>query len=445
MSLLEGVNPGLLNGAVTIVKKLYDQGHKAYFAGGAVRDLLLGNTISDIDIVTCASPQKIEQLFPKTIAVGKNFGVMIVVVDSINYEVATFRQESGYEDGRHPSKVSFIDKIHQDAERRDFTVNAIFLNPLTEELIDLVQGKQDLDSRLIRTVGSSAKRFADDKLRVIRAVRLASQLGFEIDQETYEEIKVYSSQVLPQVSWERIRDELLKILTGPHPDDGIRLLLDSGILQAILPEIADMSGVEQPPEFHPEGDVFTHTCLMLGMCKGLDDVLALSILFHDVGKPPTFSVKERIRFDGHDAVGAKMAKDICRRLRLSTEQTYNVVDLVKDHLRFIHVQEMRDSKLKRFLRKENFQKHLELHRLDCLASHGDLSSYHFCLQKLEEIGQEDLKPDPLVNGRDLLSLNLKPGPLFSRILMAVEDLQLEGELDSREKALDWVKQNYLDG
>ena len=445
MSLLEGVNPGLLNGAVTVVKKLHDQGHKAYFAGGAVRDLLLGNTISDIDIVTCASPQKIEQLFPKTIAVGKKFGVMIVVVDSINYEVATFRQESGYEDGRHPGKVSFTDKIHQDAERRDFTVNAIFLNPLTEELIDFVQGKQDLESRLIRTVGSPAKRFEDDKLRVIRAVRLASQLGFEIDRETYEEIQVYASQVLPQVSWERIRDELLKILTGPHPADGIRLLLNSGILQAILPEIADMSGVEQPLEFHPEGDVFTHTCLMLGMRKGLDDILALSILLHDVGKPPTFSVKERIRFDGHDDVGAKMAEDICRRLRLSTEQIYNVVDLVKDHLRFIHVQEMRDSKLKRFLGKENFQKHLELHRLDCLASHGDLSSYHFCLQKLEEIGQEELKPDPLVNGRDLLSLNLKPGPLFSEILMAVEDLQLEGELDSKEKALNWVKQNYLDG
>ena len=445
MSLLEGVNPGLLNGAVTVVKKLHDQGHKAYFAGGAVRDLLLGNTISDIDIVTCASPQKIEQLFPKTIAVGKKFGVMIVVVDSINYEVATFRQESGYEDGRHPGKVSFTDKIHQDAERRDFTVNAIFLNPLTEELIDFVQGKQDLESRLIRTVGSPAKRFEDDKLRVIRAVRLASQLGFEIDRETYEEIQVYASQVLPQVSWERIRDELLKILTGPHPADGIRLLLNSGILQAILPEIADMSGVEQPLEFHPEGDVFTHTCLMLGMRKGLDDILALSILLHDVGKPPTFSVKERIRFDGHDDVGAKMAEDICRRLRLSTEQIYNVVDLVKDHLRFIHVQEMRDNKLKRFLGKENFQKHLELHRLDCLASHGDLSSYHFCLQKLEEIGQEELKPDPLVNGRDLLSLNLKPGPLFSEILMAVEDLQLEGELDSKEKALNWVKQNYLDG
>ena len=445
MSLLEGVNPGLLNGAVTVVKKLHNQGHKAYFAGGAVRDLLLGNTISDIDIVTCASPQKIEQLFPKTIAVGKKFGVMIVVVDSINYEVATFRQESGYEDGRHPSKVSFTDKLHQDAERRDFTVNAIFLNPLTEELIDFVQGKQDLDSRLIRTVGSPAQRFADDKLRVIRAVRLASQLGFKIDRETYEEIQVYASQVLPQVSWERIRDELLKILTGPHPADGIRLLLDSGIFQAILPEIADMKGVEQPPEFHPEGDVFTHTCLMLGMRKGLDDILALSILLHDVGKPPTFSVKERIRFDGHADVGAKMAEDICRRLRLSTEQIYNVVDLVKDHLRFIHVQEMRDSKLKRFLGKENFQKHLELHRLDCLASHGDLSSYHFCLQKLDEIGQEELKPDPLVNGRDLLSLNLKPGPLFSEILMAVEDLQLEGELDSKKKALDWVKKNYLDG
>ena len=441
MSLLQGVDPDLLDGAVTVVKELHNQGHEAYFAGGAVRDLILGNTVSDIDVVTSASPQQIEQLFPKTIAVGKQFGVMVVVIDSRNYEVATFRQESGYTDGRHPSEVSFTD-ARRDVERRDFTINAMFFNPVDEEVIDFVQGREDLERRLIRTVGSPAQRFEEDKLRVMRAVRLASQLDFEIDEETYREVQAHAPK-LSQVTWERLRDELLKILIGPHPSNGLRLLFDSGILQVVLPEVAAMNGVEQPPQFHPEGDVFTHTCLMLGMCEGPDETLALGILLHDVGKPPTFSVKERIRFDKHADVGATMAEDICRRLRLSAEQIDEVVDLVRDHLRFIHVQEMRDSKLKRFLRKENFQKHLELHRLDCLASHGDLSSYHFCLQKLEEIGREELRPDPLINGHDLMAMNLEPGPLFSEILEAVEDLQLEVGLDSKAQVLDWVRENYL--
>lgn len=440
-SLLERVEPSLLTGALTIARTLRDHGYEALFAGGAVRDLLLGKTISEIDIATSAPPQEVEALFEHTIPVGKQFGVIIVVIDSINYEVTTFRQESGYVDGRHPGQVWFTD-AQQDALRRDFTVNGIFLDPLTEEVIDYVNGRADLERRIVRTVGPATQRFEEDKLRVLRAVRFACQLGFEMDPETYRELRRYAPQ-LTQVSWERIRDELLKTLTGPDPARGLQLLADSGILSVILPEVAAMQGVPQPPEYHPEGDVFIHTQLMFALSRDLDGTLALGILLHDVGKPPTFAVKERIRFDGHVEVGAEMAEEICRRLRCSTEQTEEVVDLVKNHLKFMNVFEMRESTLKRFLRKENFNKHMILHRLDCLASHGDLSSYRFCEQKLKELSEEEIRPAPLVSGYDLIDLGLKPGPIFSEILTALEDLQLEGELTSKEEALDWVRAHYL--
>lgn len=442
MSLLQRIDPTLLNGALTIVKVLHEHGREAYFAGGVVRDLLLGRKVSDIDIATSAPPEEVERLFEKTIPVGKQFGVVVVVVDAVNYEVTTFRRESGYLDGRHPTEVTFTD-ARRDAMRRDFTVNALFLSPLTGEILDWVGGREDLERKVIRTVGPPAERFQEDKLRVLRAVRFACELGFEIDGETRRQLEHYADQ-LTQVSWERIRDELLKILTGPAPGRGLPLLLECGILAVILPEVAAMKGVPQPPEFHPEGDVFEHTRLMFELSRGWSDTLALGILLHDVGKPPTFSVKERIRFDGHVEVGAKMAEEICRRLRCSSEQTEEVVDLVQHHLRFMHVHEMRESTLKRFLRKTNFDKHLELHRLDCLASHGDLSSYQFCRTKLEELSQEVIRPQPLINGYDLIDLGLKPGPVFSEILTKVEDLQLEGGLTTREEALDWVKKNYRD-
>jgi poly(A) polymerase len=441
MSLQERVDPHLLKGALAIVKTLHDQGHEAYFAGGAVRDLLLEKSISEIDIATSASPQEIEQLFPKTIPVGKQFGVMVVVQDKNDYEVTTFRKEGGYVDGRHPTRVSFTDAQH-DVQRRDFTVNALFLNPFTEEVLDYVKGREDLERRLIRTVGPPPPRFQEDKLRLLRALRFACQLDFEIEQETYQQVREHASQ-LTQVSWERIRDEVLKILTGPDPSRGLKLLFDSGVLEVILPEIAAMHGVEQPPEFHPEGDVFVHTRLMFELSQERSETLSLAILLHDVGKPPTFVVKERIRFDGHADLGAKMAEQICRRLRISNQQIEEVVDLVKDHLRFIHVQDMRESTLKRFLRKTNFSDHLELHRLDSLASHGNLSSYHFCQEKLEELSQEAMRPKPLINGHDLIRLGLEPGPIFSEIMSAVEDFQLEGKLSSREETLDWVKEHYL--
>ncbi|MCH8321144.1 MAG: HD domain-containing protein [Acidobacteria bacterium] len=431
----------MLKGALAILKTLHDQGHDAYFAGGAVRDLLLEKSISEIDIATSASPQEIEQLFPKTIPVGKQFGVIVVVQDTNNFEVTTFRKEADYVDGRHPTRVSFTDARH-DVERRDFTVNALFFNPFTEEVIDYLKGREDLERKLIRTVGPPQSRFQEDKLRLLRALRFACQLDFEIEQQTYQQVKEHASQ-LTQVSWERIRDEVLKILTGPDPSRGLKLMSDSGILEVILPEIAAMQGVQQPPQFHPEGDVFVHTCLMFELSQERSETLALEILLHDVGKPPTFTIKERIRFDGHADLGAKMAEEICRRLRISNQQIEEVVDVVKDHLRFIHVQEMRESTLKRFLRKPNFSDHLELHRLDSLASHGNLSSYHFCQEKLEELSQEAMRPKPLINGHDLIRLGLEPGPLFSEILSAIEDFQLEGKLSSKEETLDWVKKHYL--
>lgn len=441
MSLLKGIDPDLLNGALTVVKTLHDHGHEAYFAGGAVRDLILGRKVADIDVATSAPPEEIERFFPKTIPLGKEFGVVVVVQDSRQYEVTTFRKESGYLNGRHPAEVHFTD-ARQDVQRRDFTVNALFLDPWTEEIIDYVGGREDLKRKLVRTVGPPGPRFEEDRLRVLRAIRFACQLGFRIEPETYQQVQNYA-QKLTQVSSERIRDELLRILTGADPARGLRLLFDSKILGSILPEVVAMQGVPQPPQFHPEGDVFEHTCLMFQFSERLSHTLALAVLLHDVGKPPTFTVQERIRFDGHAELGARMAQEICRRLRLSNEQIEEIVDLVKNHLRFIHVRQMRESTLKRFLRKENFGKHLELHRLDCLASHGDLSSYHFCQEKLEKFTQEAMRPEPLINGHDLIDLGLKPGPIFSEILGAVEDLQLEGKLSSKEEALEWVKGHHL--
>lgn len=435
-NLLNSLDPALRAGALEIVERLRASGHVAYFAGGVVRDSLLGRPVSDIDIATSATPETVERLFDKTIPVGRQFGVVIVVVGTHSYEVTTFRSEGEYLDGRHPSHVVFSD-ARQDANRRDFTVNALFFDPASGEVLDYVRGRQDLKEGLLRTVGAAEARFEEDKLRVIRAIRFACRLDFRIEDSTWEAVCRFAGR-LGQVSWERVRDELLKILTGPNADRGMRLMLDSGILARILPEVAAMDGVAQPPEFHPEGDVFVHTCLMLSKTERPSPTLAMAALLHDVGKPPTFTVRERIRFDGHDAVGAEMSERICRRLRLSNEQTENIVDLVRCHLRFMHVFEMRESTLKRFLRKENILDHLELHRLDCLSSHQDLRAYHFCLAKLEEFSREQISPPPLLTGHDLIAAGLTPGPVFGQILSELEDLQLEGAMVSREAALEWL-------
>ncbi len=440
MAMLQDVDPQLLGGALRVVSGLREAGHTAYFAGGAVRDLLLKRPISDIDIATSAPPEVVEAVFPHTIPVGRQFGVIVVVFDVRRYEVATFRRESGYVDGRHPSRIVFSD-AREDALRRDFTINALFLEPESQTVIDFVDGRADLQTRTIRTVGPAAERFREDRLRLMRAVRFACDLDFRIESGTWEQVRE-NAPGIRQVSRERVRDELLRILTGSQPSRGLRLLYESGLLAEILPEVEAMVGVPQPPQFHPEGDVFVHTCLMLERSERPHPSLALGILLHDVGKPPTLRVEERIRFDGHAEVGAEMAATICRRLRLPRDVTVEVVDLVRDHLRFIHVREMRESTLKRFLRKANFPDHLELHRLDCLASHGDLSNYEFCRERLEELDREAIRPAPLLNGHDLIREGLAPGPLFSQILTELEDRQLEGSIRSREEALAWLRRNW---
>ncbi|MFZ0427078.1 MAG: CCA tRNA nucleotidyltransferase, partial [Acidobacteriota bacterium] len=376
MSPLGPNDSSLFDGALRIVRILREAGHEAYYAGGAVRDLLLDRPVSDIDIATSAEPSQIESLFPATVPVGRQFGVLIVREGDQQYEVATFRRDLGYADGRHPTGVDFSN-AREDALRRDFTINALFYDPEAERVLDFVAGRADLKSGIVRTVGDPAQRFAEDKLRLIRAVRFSCELGFSIESSTLRELKARAGQIV-QVSSERIRDELLKILTGRGPAEGLELLHETGLLASFLPEVAAMAGVPQPPEFHPEGDVFVHTCLMFRLAGPLHEALALGILLHDVGKPGTFRVAERIRFDGHAELGATLTDSIGRRLRLPNETIHRVVELVRGHLRFMHVRDMRESTLKRFLRQEHFADHLELHRLDCLASHGDLSNYEFC-------------------------------------------------------------------
>jgi poly(A) polymerase len=423
-----------------IVEKLRAKGHEAFFAGGWVRDSLLRRKPLDVDIATSALPDEVVRIFPSSTPIGAQFGVVQVRMYGRAYEVATFRSEGPYLDGRHPSEVSFVGP-RQDAQRRDFTVNGLFYDPLAARVIDYVHGRADLQRRIIRTIGKPNERFAEDKLRMLRAIRFACSLNFEIAPETWQAIRDSAADIR-LVSWERIRDELLKILTGRDPVRGLDLLHESGLLLQILPEVESMRGVHQPPEYHPEGDVFVHTRMMLGMLRNPSAVLALGVLLHDVGKPPTFAVKERIRFDGHVEIGARMAEEVCKRLRISNDETQQVVDLVLNHLRFMHVKEMRESTLRRFLSKANFADHLELHRLDCLSSHGDLESYRFCKAKLESMRMEPPPQPPLITGHDLIAMGYQPGPVFKKILDAVEDLQLERAVSTREDALRYVQEAF---
>jgi poly(A) polymerase len=431
--------------AIAIVKTLRKAGFKAYFAGGCVRDQVMGREPQDYDIVTEARPDDVMRLFAKTIPAGVSFGVVIVLEGSHQFEVATFRSDGQYLDGRHPVQVRFSGE-EEDAKRRDFTINGMFYDPVDGRIIDYVEGQADIKGGLIRCIGTPQDRFTEDKLRLVRAVRFAAQFDYKIESVTYQALLDLAGQITV-VSAERIRDELSKILTGPRPAQGLRLLMQTGLLKEILPEVIAMKGVEQPPEFHPEGDVWDHTLIMLEkMSASSNFEFALAALLHDVGKPPTFSPpktnKDRIRFDNHCDVGADMSEQICHRLRLSHKLTEKVVELVRDHLRFKDVRQMRESKLKRFLRGEHFPAHLELHRLDCLASHGDLSNWEFCRQKLEEFGPEEIRPEKLVTGHDLIKMGYVPGPLFSEVLTAVEDAQLEGRVRDREAALDLIQKQF---
>jgi len=426
--------------AAEIVKRLRDAGHEAYFAGGCVRDRVRGVEPNDIDIATSARPEEVSALFPKTFEVGAQFGVVIVHAAQADFEVATFRVEGAYVDGRHPESVAFSSAA-EDVRRRDFTINGMLYDPLTDDVLDWVGGRKDIASRTIRTIGKPAERFAEDKLRLLRAVRFAARLGYSIEAETYAAIERMAPAVV-QVSAERIRDEFARILTAGGAGRGLRLMHDTGLLKPILPEVEAMVGVAQPPQFHPEGDVFEHTCLMLDAVRNPSRELAIGILLHDVGKPPTRTFDERIRFNEHDVVGAEMAKAICRRLRFSNDQVEHVAALVANHMRICTAPSMRLGKLKRLLAMPRLDEHLELHRLDCLTSHGKLDVYEFILGKQAEFTQEELRPAALLNGRDLMTMGYRPGPRFGEILSALEEEQLEGRLTDRDAAEAWVRARF---
>ncbi len=429
--------------ATTIVQTLRQQGFHAYLVGGCVRDLLLGREPKDYDVATNATPEQVMKIFPETYAVGAQFGVVLVPGPQGDVEVATFRSDIGYSDGRHPDEVRFSTDPREDVARRDFTINGMLLDPVSNEVLDFVGGRKDLDAKIIRTIGDPRQRFAEDKLRMLRAVRFAARFGYTIEPATFAAIEELADE-LQVVSRERVRDELTRMLTEGHARRAFLLLDESGLLPEVLPEISAMKGVEQPPQFHPEGDVFAHTLLLLeNLPAPCSSALAWGALLHDVGKPATFRVApDRIRFDGHVEVGVKMAQEICRRLRFSTDETEQVLALIDNHMRFGHATRMKESTLKKFLRMPHFDEHLALHRADCLASHGDLSTYEFAQEKLAAIPPEKMRPSPLVSGDDLIAAGYAPGPRFREILNAVEDAQLEGRLPSRDAALAFVKNEF---
>jgi len=472
--------------AAEIVRALRARGHQAYFAGGCVRDLLLGREPADYDVSTGATPRQVMQIFPQTFGVGEQFGVVLVPpaetggetgVPSASsgqalarqgergketVEVATFRSDVGYSDGRHPDEVRFTKDPREDVQRRDFTINGMLLDPTvldstifdstvldstTNGILDFVGGREDLKAGIVRAIGDPERRFAEDKLRMLRAVRFAARFDYQIDPATMAAIQKLAPQIR-QVSCERVREELTKMLTEGQARRAFELLDTTGLLRQVLPEIAAMKGVEQSPEYHPEGDVFVHTLLLLeklqpGGSGSISKTLAWGALLHDVGKPPTFRVApDRIRFDGHVEVGVEMAAEICRRLRFSNHETDQILALVDNHMRFADVQRMKQSTLKKFLRLPAFEEHLELHRIDCLSSHGQLDSYEYSREQLRSMPPEAIRPTPLISGRDLIEAGYEPGPRFKEMLTAVEDAQLEGRLASREAAMEFVLRDF---
>lgn len=424
--------------AVSIIATLKARGHQAYLVGGCVRDLLLGAKPKDYDVATDAHPERLLELFPNSDRVGAHFGVVMVRDEGAQVEVATFRSDHNYSDGRHPGAVRFETDPRQDTLRRDFTINALLLDPEQDRVLDYVEGREDLRNRVVRAIGDPETRFREDHLRLLRAIRFAARLGFDIEPATMAAIERLHS-LIRTVSAERIRDELARILVEGGARRGFMLLDQSGLLADILPEVAAMKGVEQPPEFHPEGDVWTHTLLMLEKMDRPTLTLALGVLLHDVGKPPTFRIAERIRFDGHVEKGVEMAEAILSRLRFPNDQIRQVMALVANHMRFKDAPQMRESTLKRFLRLPEFPEHLELHRLDCVASHGWLDNYELVKRKTEELPADELKPQPMITGDDLIAAGYRPGPAFARILATVEDAQLEGRIGTREQGLELVR------
>ena len=429
-----------------ICRKLRRSGHQAYLVGGCVRDLEMGREPADYDVATDARPGRVQELFPQSLAVGAKFGVILVVEGDAQVEVATYRSDIGYSDGRHPDRVEYSDTAEDDVRRRDFTINGLLLDPETREVLDFVGGRADLRAGIVRAIGDARARFTEDKLRMVRAVRFAARFGFAIEPQSLAAIQSLACEVT-QVSPERLRDELTKLLTEGAARRAFERLDEARLLEVLLPEISRMKGVEQPPQFHPEGDVWIHTRMMLEMlAAGCSPTLAWGVLLHDVGKPPTFTPPsgpgERIRFDDHVAVGARMAVEICRRLRFSGDDTEQIESLVANHLRFKDVQQMRAATLKRFVRLPRFEEHLELHRLDCLSSHRNLEAYQFVQKFLAETPPEQVRPPRLLTGEDLKSMGFRPGPKFKEILAAIEEAQLEGNLCDRRAALEFVRETY---
>lgn len=426
--------------ALSIVRRLREAGFIALYAGGCVRDQLLGHTPHDYDIATDARPEQARNLFPHTYAVGAHFGVIVVHEGGHDFQVATFRSDLAYVDGRRPEGVTFSTP-QLDAERRDFTMNGLFFDPIKNEILDYVDGQRDIAARIVRAIGDPVARFREDRLRLLRAVRFTAVLGFEIEPATWAAVKEHAAEI-HDVSAERIREELVKIFLHRSRVHGFDLLVKSGLMHEVLPEITALKGCEQPPQFHPEGDVFVHTRAMLGLLPEQVSVpLVFSVLFHDIGKPGTFAVDEtgRIRFNGHDKLGAEMTEAIMTRLRFSRAEIEATVMAVANHMVFKDVQGMRVAKLKRFMARPGFDDEMELHRVDCVSSHGMVDNYDFVQRKREEFAAEPLIPPPLITGEDLKKLGMKPGPKFKEILDAVSTRQLEGTLRTSEEALAWVR------
>ncbi|MCH8029141.1 MAG: CCA tRNA nucleotidyltransferase [Candidatus Dadabacteria bacterium] len=429
-----------------VVQSLVSRGHKAFMVGGCIRDAFLDIAPSEYDITTSATPDEITDIFSHTVPVGASFGVVLVIHDEYRFEVATFRKDLSYSDGRHPDSVIYSADEKEDVTRRDFTINALLYDPFREEIMDYVGAVEDFESRTVRSIGNPLERFREDKLRMLRAIRFSARFDYSIEEDTYSAVKQHASHIT-EVSLERIRDEVTKIASQRRPGRGLRLLLDSTLLTHILPEVAEMDGVPQPPQFHPEGDVFTHTCLVLDELYQYSEgditpELAMGALLHDVGKPTTYSESDRIRFNAHDTVGAQMAESICRKLRFSKKQTQRITELVRHHLKFKDALKMRTSTLKKFLAMPHFEDHLALHYADCMASHGQLKSYAFIESKLVELEEEEIKPKPLLTGDDLIELGYVPGPVFREILRFVEEAQLEGVVGDKEGAKALVREKF---
>ncbi|OGV40432.1 MAG: hypothetical protein A2X48_15310 [Lentisphaerae bacterium GWF2_49_21] len=431
--------------AVDIVRKLQSKGFIAYFAGGAVRDMILGKVPKDIDIATSAKPDEVVGLFPKCYEIGVAFGIINIVVDGHPFEVATFREERGYLDGRHPDEVKYTADPETDALRRDFTINGMFYDPLADQLHDFVGGRKDLCKGILRTIGKPEDRFSEDYLRIMRAIRFCVRFGLELSPDMPPALRKYSKN-LGKLSAERIRDELNKMLLGPEPERAFRMMDDFGILGEVLPEISGLRGVTQHCEYHPEGDVFEHTMLMLSHMACPDLGLAWAILLHDIGKPSTKSVGDDgiEHFYTHEHRSAEMAEQVLKRLKLPSAGMSDIVKAVRDHMRFAHVREMRPAKWKRLIAENTFPLENELHRIDCISSHGKTDCFVFLLDKMNEQSNEVKLPPPLVSGSDLIALGMKPGPEFKEILGKITDLQLEGKLKSREEALVWIRNRAED-